>query len=56
MVSRLCKKLRLSQSDFAVVPGVSTSPQSKRETGDHRPDAAAKLLRLLRQKPEYITV
>ena len=55
MVNGLQKKLRLSQSDFAVAPGVSTFTLSKGETGDRRPDAAAKLLRILRQKPEHIT-
>lgn len=56
MVTSLRKNLGLSQSDFATALGVSTSTLSKWETGDRRPDAAAaKLLRILQQKPEYIT-
>ncbi len=56
MVTGLRKNLGLSQSDFAAALGVSISTLSKWETGDRRPDAAAaKLLRILQQKPEYIT-
>jgi len=56
MVTSLRKKLGLSQKDFAASLGVSISTLTKWETGDRRPDAAAaKLLRILQQSPEYIT-
>lgn len=56
MVANLRKKLGLSQTDFAAALGVSVSTLSKWETGDRSPDAAAaKLLRILQQNPEYIT-
>ncbi len=56
-VSDIRRSLGLNQGDFAAALGVSQSTLSKWETGARRPDAAAyKLLRILRQKPELITV
>ena len=57
LVSGLRRSLGLNQGEFAAALGISQSTLSKWETGARRPDAAAyKLLRILRQKPDLITV